>query len=217
FVVLSDHGMNSFERGFNLNTWLHHQGLLALKRGVTPGEEAGDLLRAVDWDHTRAYALGLSGIYLNLKGREERGVVEIGEAEKLKAAIARSLTGLGDRERERVAIRSAVTREQIYSGAFAAESPDLLVNYSGGYRVSWATSLGGVPERQFEDNVKKWSGDHLIDPKLVPGALFMNRPFGGARESLSSNLPSLTDMAPTVLEALGLPKGEAMEGGNLLR
>src|SRR5262249_56641186 len=97
---------------------------------------------------------------------------------------------------DRVASRSACMREQIYRGAFAAESPDLLVNYSGGYRVSWATSLGGVPERQFEDNGKKWSGDHLIDPQLVPGALFMSQPFGGARESLASSLPSLTGLAP---------------------
>jgi predicted AlkP superfamily phosphohydrolase/phosphomutase len=209
-VILSDHGMNSFERGFNLNTWLYDRELLTLKRGFAPGEEAGDLLRAVDWERTRAYALGLSGIYLNLKGREERGVVEAGEAEKLKAAIAQSLAGLGDPERGRVAIRSVVTREQVFSGAYAAESPDLLVNYAGGYRVSWATSLGGVPERQFEDNVKKWSGDHLIDPQLVPGALFMNWPFDGHRASLA-------DMAPTILEALGLPKGEAMEGGSLLQ
>jgi predicted AlkP superfamily phosphohydrolase/phosphomutase len=209
-IALSDHGMNSFERGFNLNTWLYDQGLLVLKPGVAPGQEVGDLLRAVDWERTQAYALGLSGVYLNVKGREERGIVEPEKAASLQSAIARSLSGLGDPDRDSVAIRSVVTREQIYRGPYANESPDLLVNYAGGYRVSWATSLGGIPEKQFEDNVKKWSGDHLIDPALVPGVLFMNRAFRGEAASLA-------DMAPTILEALGLPKGEAMEGGSLLQ
>lgn len=208
-VVLSDHGMNSFERGFHLNTWLHDQGLLALQRGITPGAEAGDFLRAVDWSRTKAYALGLSGIYLNRRGREAQGIVEAHEAERLQTQLSKALTGLGDPVRERVAIRSVMTRAQLYAGPYAAEAPDLLVNYNSGYRVSWATSLGGIPAAQFEDNVKKWSGDHLLDPALVPGVLFLNRPFQHER-------PGLTDLAPTILAALGVPPGEAMEGGDLL-
>ncbi len=208
-IVLSDHGMNSFERGFNLNTWLHDQGLLRLRRGVNPGAEAGDLLRSVDWSRTQAYGLGLSGIYLNLKGREEQGIVQPAEAEKLKAAIAQALTGLVDPATRRVAIRSVIAREQVYAGAYAHESPDLLVNYASGYRVSWSTSLGSIPATQFEDNLKKWSGDHLVDPALVPGVLFMNRPF-------RSQKVRLTDLAPTIMAALGVPKGEAMEGESLL-
>jgi predicted AlkP superfamily phosphohydrolase/phosphomutase len=166
-IVLSDHGMNSFERGFNLNTWLHDQGLLAMQSGFSPGADAGDLLRAVDWSRTKAYALGLSGIYLNLKGREERGIVERGEAADLTAAIARELAGLGDPARNTVAIRSVKTRDQLYRGAYADEAADLVVNYAGGYRVSWATSLGGIPATQFEDNVKKWSGDHFNFRRLM--------------------------------------------------
>src|SRR5690606_17850366 len=42
FIVLSDHGMNSYQRGLNINTWLYEQGLLALKNGARPGEEHGD-------------------------------------------------------------------------------------------------------------------------------------------------------------------------------
>ncbi len=208
-MVLSDHGMNSFERGFNLNTWLYEQGLLALKSGVVPGADAGDFLHAVDWGKTKAYALGLSGIYLNQRGREAQGIVEPTEAAALQHKLSNALTGLIDSERERTAIRSVMTREQLFDGAYAHESPDLLVNYSGGYRVSWATSLGGIPQHPFEDNTKKWSGDHLVDPALVPGVLFMNQPFQSERASL-------LDLAPTILAALGLPKGEAMEGTNLL-
>jgi predicted AlkP superfamily phosphohydrolase/phosphomutase len=210
FVVLSDHGMNSFQRGVHLNTWLFDHGLLALHNGAKPGHETGDFFRNVDWSRTKAYALGLGGIYLNMKGREERGIVDQSEAETLKVALVKGLRGLCDPVSEKVAIRSAVTREQVYSGPFADESPDLLVNFSEGYRVSWDTALGGAPEGLFEDNVKKWGGDHIIDPCLVPGVLFMNHPFDGAR-------PSLLDMAPTILEALGVPKGAAMEGDSLLK
>jgi predicted AlkP superfamily phosphohydrolase/phosphomutase len=209
-IVLSDHGMNSFQRGVHLNTWLYDNGLLALHGGIRPGEQAGELFRHVDWDRTKAYALGMGGIYLNLQGREERGIVAASESEALKAAIVKGLTGLGDPSRSKASIRSVVRREQVYAGPYADESPDLLVNFAAGYRVSWATTLGGIPEGLFEDNVKKWSGDHIIDPCLVPGVLFMNQPFRGESASL-------TDLAPTILAALEIPKGSAMEGGSLLR
>ena len=61
----------------------------------------------------------------------------------------------------------------------------------------------------FEDNVRKWSGDHIIDPPLIPGVLFMNRTF-------ATEDPALHDLAPTILDALGVPVGEHMEGTSLL-
>ena len=209
FIVLSDHGMNSFQRGFHLNTWLYNHNLLALKSGIQPGEEAGDFFHSIDWSHTKAYALGLGGIYLNLKGREGEGMVGAGEADEVKTAIIKGLTCLRDPVRGRVAIGSVVTRDQVYTGPYANESPDLIVNFADGYRVSWNTALGGVPEGLFEDNMKKWSGDHSIDPKLVPGVLFMNRAFRG-------DSASLLDLAPTILATLGIPKNPAMEGDSLL-
>ncbi len=210
FIVLSDHGMNSFRRGLNLNTWLYENGFLALKNGARPGEEEnGDFFRNVDWSRTKAYALGLAGIFLNLKGREANGIVDPGEAGNVGADIVKGLTGLRDPKNGEVAVRSVFTREQVYTGPYASESPDLVINFSRGYRVSWGTPLGGVPEGLFEDNVKRWGADHVIDPALVPGVLFMNRPFNGEGARL-------VDMAPTILKALGLPKGPAMEGDSLL-
>jgi len=188
-VVLSDHGFNSFQRGFHINTWLHDNGFLALKNGIKPGAENGNFFPNVDWSRTKAYALGLSGIYLNIKGREEQGILTTDETDKTRTAIAAGLSGLADPKHERMAIRSVLAREEIYSGAFAAASPDLMVNFNEGYRVSWATGLGGVPDGHFEDNTKKWSGDHIIDPSLVPGVLFMNRSFDGDAANLLEFLP----------------------------
>jgi len=207
-VVLSDHGFNSFQRGVHLNTWLHDQGLLALRPGVGPGAEAGDFLNAVDWDRTKAYAVGIGSVYLNLHGREARGIVAPGEAQALAGAIAAGLTGLADPDRGAVAIRGASRREDVYSGACMDLAPDLIVRFAPGYRASWATALGGIPAGHFEDNDRRWAGDHIIDPALVPGVLFMNRPFSPSAR--------LLDMAPTILAALGLEPGPAMEGATLL-
>lgn len=70
--------------------------------------------------------------------------------------------------------------------------------------------MGGVARHAVEDNLKPWSGDHIIDPALVPGVLLMNRPFEGAGARL-------VDLAPTILTALGVATGPLMEGRSLLR
>ncbi len=207
-IVLSDHGFKSFQRGVNLNTWLHAQGLLALKNGARPGPEAGDMLQAVDWSRTRAYATGLAGIYLNLRGRERDGIMAAEEAERLKQKIATVLSGWVDAARGQVAIHSVVSREQVYRGAYVEEAPDLLVNCAPSYRTSWSTALGGVPQQECEDNTRRWSGDHLVDPVAVPGVLWMNRPFRSEA--------GLLDLAPTILEALGSQPAPEMEGKSLL-
>jgi predicted AlkP superfamily phosphohydrolase/phosphomutase len=208
-VVLSDHGFTSFQRGVHLNTWLHDHGFLALAPGVRPGDDAGDLLRHVDWGRTQAYALGLGSVYLNVRGREAQGIVAAADAGRVGREIAAGLTGLRDEARGRVAVRGVSAREDVYRGPYAGEAPDLVVRFAPGYRVSWATALGGVPSGHVEDNVKRWGGDHIVDPTLVPGVLFMNRPFDGADAGL-------VDLAPTILAALGVPKGGAMEGASLL-
>ena len=208
FVTLSDHGMNSFRRGLNLNTWLYQNGLLSLKNGEKPGPDAGDFFRNVDWSRTKAYALGLGGIYFNLKGREEQGIVAQQDTEALKSAVIKGLTGLVDAERNQVAVTSVLAREQLYRGPYASQAPDLLVNFTQGYRVSWDTPLGGAPEKLFDDNIKKWGGDHVIDPAFVPGVLWMNQAF-------QEENPSLVDLAPTILGSLGVPKGAEMEGKDL--
>ncbi len=209
FMALSDHGFGGFQRGVHLNQWLHEQGLLQFKGGVQAGAAAGEFFHHVDWSRTKAYALGLAGIYVNLRGRESQGVVSQDEGQQLKATIKERLTGLADPEKGRIAVRGVAAREDVYRGPYVAEAPDLIVNFAEDYRASWTTALGGVPAERFEDNRKKWSGDHIVDPALVPGVLFMNRPYHteGAR---------LLDMAPTVLSAFGLAKHPAMEGTSVL-
>ncbi len=208
-MTLSDHGFTGFRRGLHLNAWLRREGLLALKPGVAPGAEAGEYLQKVDWTRTQAYAIGIGSLYLNLRGREGEGIVTPEEVPALSRRIADGLTGLIDSETGVVAVRGVTPRNAAYSGPFVEESPDLVVRFAEGYRASWTTAVGGVPDEVFEDNTKRWSGDHIVDPELVPGVLLMNRPFRGERARL-------VDLAPTILAALGAPRGAAMEGEALL-
>lgn len=196
FLVLSDHGFTSFQRGLNLNNWLHEQGLLALRGGGAPRAHTGDFLREVDWRRTQAYALGLGSIYLNVAGRERDGIVAPGDAPALASRVAAALVGVRDPSRGAVAVLRGRTREQLYRGACEREAPDVVAEFNAGYRVSWATVLGGFGDAPFEDNTRKWGGDHIVAPELVPGVLFANRRF-------DPEAIDMVDMAPSILEMLG--------------
>jgi len=220
-IVLSDHGFNTFRRAFDTNTWLWQNGLLALREGKKPSEDLGDGVDAIDWSRTYAYSVGLGGIYLNFKGREREGILEEGaEAERVRNAIASGLAGFVDNASQREAIRSVSRREEIYSGPYATSAPDLLVNFRPGFRVSWQSAVGGFANAVIEDNQRKWSGDHIIDPESVPGILLMNREPALARARTPvpphSGMPSIIDLAPTILNHLGVPVPEIMEGTSLL-
>jgi predicted AlkP superfamily phosphohydrolase/phosphomutase len=202
-MVISDHGFKSFRRGVNLNTWLHKNGYLTLKEGAT-GKE--DWLQCIDWTKTKAYTLGLSGIFLNIKGRESQGIVDPGkEARKIKQELIDSLTGLMDKERRQKAITSVYDSATVHHGPYSQDGPELIIGYNSGYRASWEAATGIVTDTVCSDNIKSWSGDHCIDPSHVPGVFFCNRPID--RED-----PGLIDIAPTLLWEFGLKIPPNMEG-----
>ena len=168
-IVLSDHGFASYRRSVHLNRWLVDHDFLVLKAGVDPEQP---LFAAVDWSKTRAYALGLNGIYLNRKGREPEGIVEPGKVAELKRDLIVALGEVRDPANQAPMVRTVYDTNIIYSGEHTQDAPDLVVGYAPGYRASWQTSLGATPARLVEDNLQKWSGDHCIDPTAVPGVLF---------------------------------------------
>ncbi len=202
-LVISDHGFSSFRRGVNLNSWLHANGYLTLKDGA---DGRAEWLRDVDWSKTQAYALGLTGMFLNLEGREAQGTVAPGaDAARVKAEIIGKLHGLRDDEKNDTGINEIFDTAVIYDGPYTANAPDLLIGYNAGYRTSWDCATGVVAGPLFEDNVKAWSGDHCIDPRLVPGVLFSNF-------EIDEKDPALIDIAPTALHLFGLTPPKHMEG-----
>jgi predicted AlkP superfamily phosphohydrolase/phosphomutase len=209
--VLSDHGFRSFRRSVHINSWLHQNGYLVL-RDPLPEKRADSqpFFAEVDWDRTRAYALGLSGLYLNLRGREARGIVQSGEeAAALRNEIANGLTALRDEDGQSPVAHVYATAS-IYRGPYLEAAPDLIVGYSDGYRISWESAVGQVTGCVIEDNPKAWSGDHCIDPILVPGVLFSNL-------RLAANNPGIEDLAPTVLDLFGVARPGWMDGHALTK
>jgi predicted AlkP superfamily phosphohydrolase/phosphomutase len=206
-IVLSDHGMGTFRRSFDTNSWLVEQGLLTLKGAAKPGLDVD--FGQVDWSKTSAYCMGLGGIYLNLRGRESAGIVAPGaEAERVSKAIISGLPQAIDPKSQLHAIDSVSPRSAIYSGPFAAESPDLLVNFNPGFRVSWQSTVGHFAAELFEDNMRCWSGDHIFNPAAMPGILLINRPVNNAD-------PHIMDLAPTILKFLNVRPITALEGTTL--
>ena len=203
-VALSDHGFAPYHRSFHLNRWLYDHGYLVLRRGVRPQDV--EYLAGVDWSRTRAYAVGINGLYLNLRGREARGIVEPGaESDALLAELAAALEAEIDPAAGVRAVRRAYLAREIYHGPRSAEAPDIVVGYDRGYRGSNESALGAVPATVFSDNVMKWSGDHCMDFEVVPGVILANRP-------ILAEDPELLDLAPTFLRLFGLEPPAAMAG-----
>jgi len=203
-LVLSDHGFAPYYRSFNLNTWLLENGYIALKDGVARGET--DPFAGVDWSRTRAYGLGLNGLYLNLRGRERYGIVQPGaEAKVLLDEISGKLLAVRDPVTGLAVITRVDKAEEAYTGPNVREAPDLVIGYNRGYRAGWGTILGQFPWEVLEDNTEPWSGDHCIDYTLVPGVLLSNR-------KVVAEAPALTDIAPTILAEFGIEKPKSMMG-----
>jgi predicted AlkP superfamily phosphohydrolase/phosphomutase len=202
-MVLSDHGFSSFRRGVNLNAWLLREGYLTLKNGA---DGSSEWLRDVDWSKTKAYCLGLTGMFLNVRGREQDGIVAPGqEVQALKTEIMAKLKGLRDEEKKEIGIREAFDPAKLYSGPYLENGPDLIIGYNAGYRVSWDCASGVISGPVFEDNVKAWSGDHCVDPRLVPGVLFCSK-------SIDADDPHIVDLAPTALRLFGIQAPPHMDG-----
>jgi len=121
---MSDHGFKLFCRGVNLNSWLHLNGYLALKDGKM---RSGEWFQDVDWSRTRAYGLGLGGIYINQEGREAQGIVKPGkDTQALKAELKQRLTGLVDKQAGDTAISGTTKYYQVQDQAQLVQALELV-------------------------------------------------------------------------------------------
>jgi hypothetical protein len=203
-MVLSDHGFTTFRRGIDLNRWLEENGYLV----VDDARRGEDYLVGVDWSKTRAFAIGLTGIFLNKKDKFAHGIVGPDDVEPLRGEIGEKLAGLVDPASGARAIRRIYQAERAYRGPYKGQAPDLIVGYESGYRVSWDAAVGRTTSAIFHMNTKAWSGDHCVDPSVVPGVLFCNKP-------IDAQNPRLLDIAPTVLDLFGIATPEYMDGAAL--
>ncbi len=208
-LIISDHGFHGYRRGLHVNQWLLQQGLLALKDDAKGSTR--DFFLDVDWDRTRAYAMGTGQIYVNRKGREPRGVVEETEVPAVIKQIREGLVALRDVDRDQAKVVDEVyDGGEVFAGGRAADAPDLQIAFAEHYRTSWETILGGVPDALFADNPKKWSGDHAAsDVRETAGFLVSNRPIDKAD-------PGIVDLAPTAVSFFGRGLPDHYDGAPLL-
>lgn len=209
-LVMSDHGFHSFRYGFSVNTWLAQNGYLAIKgqSGAAANFTDTKYLQGYDWSRTKAYGLGLGMIFLNLQGREGKGIVDPKDAPALLEEIKNKL----------LAVTDPKTGNKIFGDIFvtldargesAVDAPDLQLGYADGYQTAKASASGAAPKDIFEANTDKWSGEHASsDVKSTPGILFSNKklPEGA----------SLLDLGVTTLRYLGVKAPSALEGKPLL-
>ena len=208
-LVLSDHGFAPYRHSFNLNTWLLNNGYIALQAGSVPN--SNDPFAEVDWSKTRAYGLGLNGLYVNQRGREREGIVEPGTAaDALLNEIRQKLVDIRDPKDNAQVITRVDLASEVYQGPYARTGPDALVGYNRGYRAGWKTILGAFPPDVLEDNTNPWSGDHCMDYTKVPGVLLSNR-------KIDADAPALTDIAPTILSEFGIAKTKDMMGQSVFQ
>jgi len=201
-IVLSDHGFANFGRQFGLNKWLADEGYIAPAK-------CKSLMMEADWKKTKAYGLGINGLYLNLKGREKDGIVEPGaEQEALLEELITKLEAIKDENGEHP-IKKVYRADKVYSGPATRLAPDLIIGYNRGYRASWGTCLGSMDAEAISDNDKAWCADHCADPTVVPGVVFCNKP-------IAASSPSLIDIAPTILKRFGLEIPDSMQGKNII-
>lgn len=214
--VVSDHGFASFRRSVNYNTWLALEGYMKLtgeseQKTLEDLFDKGKFFPNVDWSQTKAYYLGLGGIYINLAGRESKGIVQPGaEYEQLVAEIKAKLEAYVDAETGEQPVAHVFTRDEAYGTYDPLLIPDLIPANSDGYRVGWQDSLGGIGKAVVEPNTRVWSADHCsVYPPLVEGILFSNR------KLVPDHPPYMGDLMPTVLDIYGVAYPTQLDGKTL--
>lgn len=202
-IVMSDHGFTSWRRSFHLNTWLKENGYAVLE-DPDIRKDPGWLLN-VDWSKTRAYALGLNGLYINLRGREKNGIVDSADREALMREIADKLLATIDPASGEPAITKVYFREEVYESRGHLEiGPDLQIGYAKGTRGSNESAVGEFPAEIIVDNTEEWNGDHCMDHEAVPGILLTSEP-------LVRPAPSLKELGASILAEFGVTEGFPVE------
>jgi predicted AlkP superfamily phosphohydrolase/phosphomutase len=168
-LVLSDHGFRTFEHKVHLNHWLAGNGYMSMmKQGDTAD------LKDVQWENTRAYALGLNSLYLNVAHREGKGTVTPEQIEPLLDELKTKLLAWRADDGQQV-ISRVLLKHEAFNGPYTRFGPDLVMGYAPGFRASSETGLGKSAATSLEANHDHWGADHCIDSTKVPGVLFANR------------------------------------------
>jgi predicted AlkP superfamily phosphohydrolase/phosphomutase len=192
-----------------------HEALKILKldfrRKLNRGRAYGLLRRFflsfedVDWNRTRAFALGHIGqIYVNLQGRQPAGIVRPGaEYDQVRDAIRKELVELRLPETGELLIDRVFNREEIYHGELLDELPDLVFLPRDFRYIAFGESE--FASNQVVGPTLGHTGHHRLEGIVALSG-------EGVRPDANLHEPTLLDLAPTILLALGLPLPPDMDG-----
>jgi predicted AlkP superfamily phosphohydrolase/phosphomutase len=206
-MVVSDHGAKRMDGGIRVNEWLRKEGYLVTLRD--PAERTSVRDAGVDWPRTVAWGEGgyYARVFLNVKGREPEGVVDPADYERIRDELARRLADIPD-ERGHPIGTKVYRPEEVYPQANGVP-PDLIVHFGD---LAWravGTMGGDEGIHTFENDTGPDDANHAQDGLLI---LAGDGIPSGRREGMH-----LLDVAPTVLELLGLEPPASMRGTSLLR
>jgi predicted AlkP superfamily phosphohydrolase/phosphomutase len=204
--VLSDHGAKRLDGGIRINEWLRREGLLAT---LTEPDGASSLTDVgVDWPRTTAWGEGgyYARVFLNVKGREPDGVVEPEEFEAVRDDLARRIAAIPDDAGNPIA--TAVYKpEELYEDPQGV-APDLIVVFGDLLWRSVGTIGGNEGIQTLENDTGPDDANHAQDGLYVVA--------GPGIEARGRSDAHLLDIAPTVLEVLGIEREPGMRGESLL-
>jgi predicted AlkP superfamily phosphohydrolase/phosphomutase len=173
-------------------------GVEVKTRNVEMLFDQGQFWENVDWSKTRAYAMGLGEMYINLRGREAQGIVQPGaEYDALKAELKQRLVTMTDIENGEHPVRRVVAREEAYRQFDPNMIPDLFVTNNDGYRVSWQTSLGGT--QALSSRTSRCGAEITVRDPRSCGDLYN-------RKLTTDRAPYIGDVYPTVLGLLDVKR-----------
>ncbi len=202
-MILSDHGFESWRTAFDPNNWLVEHGYLKLSN-PTLARDRGFLL-GIDWANTQVYAVGLSSMYINMAGRESKGIVKRGDAKNLVAKVRDEMLGITNPATGEKVLDNIYTFEN-FTGESAANAPDFSMGYARYYQAAKSAAKGAVSDKRFTPNLDKWSGEHAAaDVARLPGVFFCNR-------KAQNTAPNIRDLGVTALRHLGVDVPADFEG-----
>ena len=194
-MLLSDHGAKKMEGGVCLNEWLLANGYLALK--TSPNEITPLPPGEIDWEKTIAWADGgyYGRLFLNVKNREPRGIVELNDYDNCLNDLAAQIAAIPDHRGQPMSTK-VLAPAQLYRQCNGVP-PDLLIYFDD---LNWRSvgSIGSGVLHTFDNDTGPDHANHSPE-----GIFVMYDPRNPARDPIEQNL-CLFDIAPTMLEKLGV-------------